>query len=142
MADKTTQSANDVLNYMLRNVAPSWASNANLYLSLHTGTVGVGGDQLTNEVSYTGYARIPLIRNASTGVFSAAATRQSSNNALLQFGNPTDGTFPIVITHVAIGENSAGSGTVIAFGALSPSLTINLNNQPQFAISTLTLQEA
>jgi hypothetical protein len=142
MASKTTQSANDVINYLLRNVAPSWAGNANLYLSLHTGTVGVGGDQLTNEVSYTGYSRVALIRNASTGVFSAAATRASSNNALLQFGNPTDGTFPIVITHVAIGENSAGAGTVLAFGALSPSLTINLNNQPQFATGTLTLQEA
>jgi hypothetical protein len=141
MADKTTQSANDIINYMLRNVAPSWGSNANLYLALHTGSVTVGGDQTTNEVAYTGYARIPVARNASGG-FSAAASGASANNALLQFGNPTNGSFPIVITHVSLGENSVGSGTVIAFGALSPSLTINLNNQPQFAISTLNLQEA
>jgi hypothetical protein len=141
MASKTTQSANDVINYMLRNVAPSWDGNANLYLSLHTGAVGVGGDQLTNEVAYTGYGRVALARNAS-GVFTTASSASSSNNALIQFGNPTGGSFPIVITHVAIGENSTGSGTVLATGALSPSLTINLNNQPQFAVSTLTLQEA
>jgi hypothetical protein len=142
MASKTTQSANDILNYILRNVAPSWAGNANLYLSLHVGAVGVGGDQLTNEVAYTGYGRIALVRNASTGVFSAAASGASANNALLQFGNPTGGSFPIVITHVAIGENSAGAGTVLAVGALSPSLTINLNNQPQFAINSLQLLES
>lgn len=142
MADKTTQSANDIINYMLRNVAPSWGSNANLYLALHTGAVTVGGDQTSNEVSYTGYARIPLIRNNSTGVFSTSTAASSSNNALLQFGNPTGGSFPIVITHVSIGENSVGAGTVIATGALSPSLTINLNNQPQFATNTLILQEA
>jgi hypothetical protein len=141
MASKTTQSANDVINYMLRNVAPSWDGNANLYLALHTGAVGVGGDQLTNEVAYTGYGRVALARNAS-GIFTTASGASSSNNALLQFGNPTEGSFPIVITHVSIGENSTGAGTVVATGALSPSLTINLNNQPQFAISTLILQEA
>ena len=79
MADKTTQSANDIINYMLRNVAPSWGSNANLYLALHTGAVTVGGDQTSNEVSYTGYARIPLIRNNSTGVFSTSTAASSSN---------------------------------------------------------------
>jgi hypothetical protein len=142
MANKTTQSANDVLNYMLRNLAPSWGANANLYLALHTGAVTVGGDQTSNEVSYTGYARVALVRNNSTGVFTTAAAMSSSNNAQLQFGNPTNGSFPIVITHVSIGENSVGAGTVVATGALSPSLTINLNNQPQFAIGTLTLQEA
>jgi hypothetical protein len=141
MASKTTQSANDVVNYMLRNVAPSWAGNANLYLSLHTGAVGLGGDQLTNEVAYTGYGRVALARNAS-GIFTTAGNGSSSNNALIQFGNPTGGSFPIVITHVAIGENSTGSGTVLDFGVLSPSLTINLNNQPQFAINTLIKQEA
>jgi hypothetical protein len=141
MASKTTQSANDVINYMLRNVAPSWAGNANLYLALHTGSVGVGGDQTTNEVSYTGYARVAVARNSSGG-FSAAVSSQSANNALLQFGNPTNGSFPIVITHVSLGENSTGTGTVLATGALSPSLTINLNNQPQFAIGALTIAES
>jgi hypothetical protein len=142
MASKTTQSANDIINYMLRNAIPSWAGNANLYLALHIGAVGVGGDQLTNEVAYTGYGRVALVRNNSTGVFSTASSGASANNALLQFGNPTGGSFPITITHVSIGENSAGAGTVLAVGALSPSLVINLNNQPQFAISSLQLIES
>jgi hypothetical protein len=141
MASKTTQSANDVINYLLRNVTPTYAGSANLYLALHTGAVGLLGDQTTNEVTYEGYARVAVARNAS-GAFTAASSGASHNAALIQFGNPTSGSFPIVITHVSLGENSVGVGTVIATGALSPSLTINLNNQPQFAINSLTVTES
>ena len=136
MAALTTQSANDLLNYILRNVAPSWGGSGTLYLSLHTGTIGAGGDQTTNEVAYTGYSRIPITRTSSGG-FVVAASGASENNALLQFGNPTAGSFPITVTHVALGAAASGAGTVIEFTALNSNLIVNLNVQPQFAIGTL-----
>jgi hypothetical protein len=136
MAAMTTQSANDVLNYILRNIAPSWAGAGTLYLSLHTGTIGASGNQTTNEIAYTGYARIPVSRNAA-GAFVAAVGGASENAGLLQFGNPTAGAFPITVTHVAIGENPSGAGTVIEFTALNTPLIINQNVQPQFASGTL-----
>jgi hypothetical protein len=136
MAALTTQSANDLLNYILRNVAPSWGATGTLYLSLHTGTIGSGGNQLTNEVAYTGYARVAVTRNSS-GSFVIASAGASENNALVQFGNPTAGSFPITITHVALGENASGAGTVIEFTALNANLIVNQNVQPQFAIGTL-----
>lgn len=43
MASKTTQSANDVMNWMTRNVSPSWGGATILYASLHVGAVGLGG---------------------------------------------------------------------------------------------------
>ena len=141
MASKTTQSANDVMNWMTRNVSPSWGSATILYASLHTGAVGLGGDQTTNEVAYTGYARIPLLRNNVTGEFAAAASGQTSNQNLLQFGNATAGSFPITATHVAIGENPSGAGTVIATGALVSSTVLNLNSNPQFPVGNLIWQE-
>lgn len=140
MASKTTQSANDVINYMARNVAPSWDGVTTLYLALHTGAIGLGGDQTTNEVSYTGYNRIALARNAA-GVFSAAVNGSTSNQSLLQFGNATAGSFPITATHVSIGENASGAGTVIAAGALTSSIILNLNSNPQFPIGNLVWQE-
>lgn len=136
MAALTIQSANDLLNYILRNVAPSWGATGTLYLSLHTGTIGSGGNQLTNEVAYTGYARVAVTRNSS-GEFEPAAAGASENQNLIQFGNPTAGAFPITVTHVAIGENASGAGTVIEFTALNSDLIVNLNVQPQFAIGTL-----
>lgn len=141
MAAKTTQSANDAINFILRNVAASWDGTGTLYLSLHTAAVGLGGDQTTNEATYTGYSRVALTRS-SGGSFSAAASGASSNNALLQFGNCTGGTLPETITHVAIGENASGSGTVIYTGALASSLVVNLNIQPQFAATTLVVAES
>lgn len=141
MASKTTQSANDVLNYMLRNAAPSWDGSTTLYLTLHIGAVGLGGDQTTNEVTYTGYGRIPILRNNTTGEFSVSTVGSSSNQNLLQFGNATAGSFPITATHASIGENASGAGTVIATGALASPLVINLNINPQFPIGSAVVQE-
>ena len=141
MAAKTTQSANDVLNYILRNVAPSWGALGTVYMSLHTGAVGVGGNQATNEADYTSYARIAITRSAGGG-WTAAASSLSSNNALIQFGNCTGGTLPMSILFAAIGENASGTGTVIYAGALAATLVVNINTQPQFAIGTAVVSEA
>lgn len=136
MAALTTQSANDILNYLLRNVAPSWGGAGTLYLALHTGTIGAGGDQTTNEVAYTGYSRVAVTRTSS-GDFTIASAGASENNALIQFGNPTAGSFPITVTHVSLGAAASGVGTVIEYTALNSSLVVNLNVQPQFAAGTL-----
>ena len=141
MASKTTQSANDVLNWMARNVSPSWGGATILYAALHTGAVGLGGSQTTNEVTYTGYARVALLRNNSTGEFAVASSGQTSNQNLLQFGNATAGGFPISATHVSIGENPSGVGTVIATGSLVSTTVINLNSNPQFPVGNLIWQE-
>lgn len=136
MAAFTTQSANDLLNYILRNVAPSWAAAGTLYISLHTATIGSGGNQTTNEVAYTGYSRIAVTRSA-TGFVNAAAGGATDNNAAITFGNPTAGAFPITITHVAIGTLVSGAGVVIEYSALTTPLIINASVQPQFAIGDL-----
>jgi hypothetical protein len=132
MAALTTQSANDLLNYILRNVAPSWGGASTLYLSLHSGTIGAAGNQTTNEINYTGYARVAVTRSSGGG-FTAAASGASENNAAIQFGNPTAGSFPINATHIAIGEAASGVGTCIEYTALNNALTINLNVQPNVA---------
>ena len=142
MAAKTNQSISDTLNYILKNVAPSWGGSSSLYLSLHTASPGLGGVQTTAEAAYTGYARINLARTAGGAWTTSAGGSASTNNALIQFGNCTGGVLPEVITHVALGENTSGTGTVIYTGALSSSLTVNINIQPQFAISALSIVEA
>lgn len=140
MASKTTQSANDVVNYLVRNVAPTWDGATTLYLSLHTGAVGLGGNQLTNEATYTPYVRVAITRNSS-GTFNAASGGVAATNALLQFAQCTAGTLPETLTHAALGENASGAGTVIATAALSSSIVVNVNSVPQFAIGTLTVGE-
>lgn len=145
MADKTTQSMNDFLNYTLRNVTPSWGGGSTLYLSLHTGTIGVGGNQTTNELDYTGYSRLAIVRTSSGG-FAAASGGSSLNQTVYTFGKCTaQGTIPLPCQalYVAIGEASSGVGTVIFYTALAGvGITININSKPEFDLSTLTVQEA
>lgn len=138
MAAFTTQSANQILDFILRNVPPAWAGAGTLYLSLHTGTIGLLGNQNTAEVSYPGYARIPVGRDPITGDFTPANAGASENDALLQWGNPTfGGVYPINCTHVALGVGASGPGTVIEFTALNDTLRVDLNIQPQLAVGTL-----
>ena len=135
MAALTTASANDVLNLILRNVSLPWAGTTK-YLSLHSGTIGAAGDQTTNEITYTGYARV-AVTTTTGGLFDAAASGAATSNAAVSFGNPTAGTFPITVTHVGLGANSSGAGTCIEYTALDSALVINLNVQPNFATGTL-----
>jgi hypothetical protein len=145
MADKTTQSMNDILNYMLRGVTPSWGGGNTLYLSLHVGSIGAGGNQTTNEVDYTGYSRLPIVRTAG-GDFTTANGGSTSNGTKFTFGQCTaEGTLPLPCngTYVAIGESSSGTGTVIVYSALAGvGIVININSKPEFDISTLTVLEA
>lgn len=135
MAAFTTASANDVLNLLLRNVPLPWAGTTK-YFSLHSGTIGAAGDQTTNEIAYTGYARV-AVTTTTGGLFDAAASGATTSNATVTFGNPTAGTFPITATHVGLGANASGAGTCIEYAALSSPLIINLNVQPNFALGTL-----
>jgi hypothetical protein len=130
MAALTTASANDVLNYVLRGLAPSWGGATTLYVSLHSGAVGSGGDQTTNEITYTGYARVAIARNNITGEFATASGGATDNDNLITFGNATAGSFPISVTHAAIGENASGAGTAILTTPLNSTLVINTNIQP------------
>ena len=145
MASKTTQSMNDILNYMLRGVAPSWGGSGTLYLSLHVGAIGNGGNQSTNEVDYVGYARLPITRSVA-GSFAIASGGSTTNSAVFTFGKCTSAgaiTLPCIITHVAIGEASSTAGTVIVSSALSGvGIVVNINSKPEFDLSTLTIQEA
>lgn len=141
MAAKVTLSANDALNYILRNVAPSWGGSGTVYLSGHTGAVGLGGTAVTNELTYTGYARVALTRSAG-GAFTVAAAAASSNNALISFGLCTGGTLPETMTHVSIVDTASGAGNVIYTGALASSLIININTRPEFDVGTLVVAEA
>lgn len=140
---KSTITCNNLLKLLFNAVA--WANVAdnaaaspltNLYVSLHTADPGVGNSQLTNEVAYTNYLRIAIVR---TAVGWTVATNTAINAALAQFAQC--GVTGASATHVAIGTASAGAGNVLYAGALSATLTIANLIQPQFAASALVVTE-
>ena len=110
------------------------AAAGSFYVSLHSSDPGEAGNQTTNEISYTGYARVAVART-SGGFTRSGAT--ISNTALVQFAQCTGGT--ATATHFGIGTDSSGAGNLIFKGALTASLSISNGIQPQFAASALTV---
>lgn len=106
-----------------------------LYLALHTSDPGETGTQTTNEVAYTGYARVAVNRNSSGWT---VTDNSVSPTAAIEFGEMTGGT-PGTATYITIGTNSTGAGKVLYRGALTPTISYSTGVVPRLrTTSTIT----
>jgi len=128
--------ANDLVRLVFQAVnIGSLADNAsaapltNLFLSLHTADPS-GGNQSTSETSYTGYARLAVIRTA--GGF-ACTGRIVTLVAQAIFGTSTVGT--PTITHAGVGYASSGATKLITSEALVTPRVITVGDAPRIQIS-------
>lgn len=134
--------ANDVLKLVLQAVAiANIADNAgsspltNLFVSLHTGDP-TSGNQSTSEATYTGYARVAVVRTSSGWAVSSAV---GSNVAAITFGACTAGSS--TVTFFGIGTLTSGTGKLLYSGSTN-SLAVTASITPQFAAGNLTLTES
>lgn len=125
---------NDVVAFRFNNTAMP-AYGANLTLNLHTADPGEGGDSTTSVATYTSYAAVNVSRDASGWVVS---DNQAGNAALIQYPKCTGAGDDQLITHLSI--TGTGEGGFIS-GALSSSLRVTNNVQPQFPIAGVLYQE-
>jgi len=109
------------------------AAAGSFHISLHSADPGEAGNQSTNEISYTGYARVAVARTAGGWTRTVSTI---SNTALVQCGQCTGGT--ATATHFGIGTDSTGTGNLLLKGALNASLSISNGIQPQFAAGAMT----
>lgn len=124
---------NDLLQLIFNAVAiANIADNAgsspltNLYVSLHTADPGAGGNQSTNEISYTGYARIAVARTSGGWTVTGSSV---SPNAAIVFGEMTGGAGGTA-TFAAIGTLASGAGKILYSGALSPTIPVSVSVAP------------
>lgn len=128
-----TTFANDLIKLLLTgvniaNIADNAASAplTSLYIALHTGDPGAGGAQNTNEVSYTGYARVAVAR---TGSAWSITNNVANPAARIEFGEMTAGVASQA-TWMSIGTSASGAGKVLLRGLLSPAIAIALGVIP------------
>ena len=120
----------------IANIADNAATAplTNLYLALHTASPGDAGVQSTNEIAYTGYARIAVAR--TTGGFTVTGNSVSPV-ANVDFGECTAGTG--TATHASVGTVSSGAGKILYHGALTPNIAVSAGVIPRIAAgSTIT----
>ena len=108
----------------------------NLFVALHTADPGEGGNQSTNEVSYTGYARVAVPRS---GAGWTLAGQTISPTAVIEFGEMTAGTSGTAV-YASVGTAASGAGKVIIRGALTPTIPFQVGTVPRIrANSTITM---
>lgn len=103
----------------IANLADNAASSplTNLHVSLHTADPGEAGDQTTNEIAYTSYARVAVARTTDGWTVTNNSVSPVAN---ISFPAGTGGSG--TATHWAVGTASSGTGKVLYKGTISPSI--------------------
>jgi hypothetical protein len=106
------------------------------YLSLHTADPGEAGDQTTNEIGYTSYARVAVAR--TSGGFSVSGNAVAlAAAAVFPAGTGGSGT----ATHFGIGCSASGAGKLLYKGPLSPSIVCGAGVTPQINAGTVVTED-
>lgn len=122
----------------IANVADNAAGSplTNLYVSLHTSDPADTGNQTTNEIAYTTYARVAVARTSGGWT---VTTNSISPAANIDFPVMTAGAGGTA-THWAVGTASTSTGKIIGAGALSPTISVVNGVIPRITTaSTITL---
>lgn len=122
----------------IANMADNAASSplTNLYASLHTADPGEAGDQTTNEIAYTSYARVAVAR--TTGGWTVTANSVSPV-ATISFPAGTGGSG--TATHVGIGTASSGAGKLLYSGTISPNIVCGSGVTPQLTTASTVTED-
>jgi len=103
----------------------------NLYISLHTASPTITGNQTSSESAYTSYARVAVARtgvgwDTTGGVVTPAA------NIDFPAGTGGSGT----VTHMGIGRDSSGTGKLLMYGTVTPNIVTGNGVTPRLTTAT------
>lgn len=144
MTGKGNYWSNGLLNLLfnatpLANIADNAATSpiTQLWFSLHTADPGAAGNQSTNEIAYTGYARVSVAR--STTGFPSTSSEVISPGAVISWPVGTGGGG--VAAFFGIGTSGSGAGNLLYSGTVTPNITCGSGVQPQLTTAT-TISES
>ena len=128
-------SENATLKMHLQGVDPSYRAGATQYAALVSLLAPDEAAPIASELSYTGYARVPLTKASAWTDGGSSFT----NAVQILFGKRTDAGATQQARSMVIVDTASGA---IAQGIIAPladTLDINLNIQPIFAPGDVTI---
>lgn len=140
----------DILNLILRNTDIAGLGDASgvqgsavagsVHVSLHTADPDETGNQTTNEIGYTSYAREALARSTTWAAATDASPAVAALASNLDFTTGTGGSG--TATHFMVGEDLTGTGKQYFRGTVTPNIVCGDGVTPRLnATNTqLTLQ--
>lgn len=138
MSDASDAFENDLAELFFKatnwaNIADNAASspNTNLYLGLHTSSAGDSGNQTTNEITYTSYARKAVLRSGSGFSVTGGVASLAANNDFVA-GTGGSGT----ASHLTLGRDSSSTGRMWLHGTVTPNIVTGNGITPRLTTST------
>lgn len=138
---KTNSWENGILELLFKNTNFALVGDAtglrgsstagSLYFSLHTSDPGETGDQTTNEITYTDYARVAVARSGA-GFTVTADSVSPAANVSFPIGSGGSGT----ATHFGVGTASSGAGVLLYKGAITPNIVCGSGITPILTTAT------
>jgi hypothetical protein len=135
---------NDLLKLLfnatpIANIADNASSSplTNLYVSLHTGDPTEAGDQTTNEIAYTGYARVAVLRTGTGWTITANSAKPA---AAITFGAMTAGAGGTV-QYFGVGTLVSGTGKLLYSGTVLPNISVTAGVTPQLTTATAITED-
>lgn len=108
----------------------------NLYVSLHTSDPGEAGNQTTNEIAYTSYARVAVARSGGGWTVTANSVSPAAN---IDFPAGTGGSG--TATHFGIGTASSGAGVLLYSGTVTPNIVCGSGVTPRLTTATAITED-
>lgn len=141
MSAKSTTLKNEILKLIFNAIAiaeiaedDSSSPATSLTVALHTASPAAG-NQSTSEITYTGYARVSVLRDATGWTVTGDSVSPTDP---IEFGEMTAGAGGVV-THVSIGTGV--SDRMLYSGALTPNINVVNGVIPEVK-DTSTITEA
>jgi len=135
---KSTTFDNDFLKLIFQatgisNLADNTVTSplTNLYVALHTADPTAGGTQSSNEVAYTSYARVAVLRTSGGWTVTSNSV---SPAATIQF--PACTGLTATATYWSVGVASSGATKILYSGSISPSISIATGVTPQLTTAS------
>lgn len=124
--------------------ATTWANVAinatsspitDISVAMHTADPGEGGTQTTSEVTYTGYARVDVVRTSGGWTVTGNSVSPAAN---IVFPTCTAAA-GAVITHFSTGVPGGGATAIFDIGTVAQSITVTVSGAPTLTTaSTIT----
>lgn len=113
------------------------ATAGNLYVSLHTADPTDAGNQTSNEIAYTSYARVAIARSGAAWTISGTTPASASPASTITFPAGTGGSG--TATHFGLGTAVSGTGILLYAGTITPSIVCGAGVTPSLTTaSTIT----
>ena len=117
---------------------PASSTAGSLYASLHSADPGEAGTQATNELAYTGYARVAVARTTAAWLVN---TTNGTVSPVANIEFPTSTGTGATAHFFGVGSTSTGAGMLLYSGTAAPAVAIVPGTAPRLTTASTIAED-